>query len=308
MGKGGWLFLLAAALLLGGGGLPGREVEGLQLVTALALDGAGEEMTAVAVTGVRASEEEEPEVLKGAGESMAQACAALRENSSRRAYLGQTEQLLLGEETDLAQALELVVRHRELRMDTLLYIVKGNAGEGLEASAERMAAETGGQDRRSRTVGEILPRLAEGEYTLAPALSVGEEGTLLPAGWAVLGPEGVADWLEGDAAVGAELLLGLGRGQTVALEKGTVEVTGERLRVQGGAVYCGLEGRVVQGAPAAADLGHWGVEKVRAALAAGKDCWGLDRLAAAREPWRWEERKLAVTALKVTGKGRLRGE
>ena len=97
MGKGRWLAVLAGVLLLGGAGPRAREMEELRLVTALALDG-GEEIRATAVTGVRASEDEEPELLTGAGETMAQACAALRESSARRAYLGQTEQLLLGRE------------------------------------------------------------------------------------------------------------------------------------------------------------------------------------------------------------------
>lgn len=306
MGKGRWLAVLAGVLLLSGAGPRGREMEELRLVTALALDG-GEEIRATAVTGVRASEDEEPELLTGAGETMAQACAALRESSARRAYLGQTEQLLLGEGMDPLQAMELVARHRELRLDTLLYIVRGNAGEGLAGSAGRMAAETGGQDFRGRTVGEILPRLAEGEYALAPALKPGEDGGLVPGGWAVLGREGVAGWLEEDAAVGAQLLLGLETGKTITIEGGTVELTGVTLRIQGEKLRCRLEGRVLQGTPSAEALGAWGEEKLAAALAEGKDCWGLDRLGAALEPWQWEARRgLDVSKLRIEGKGRLR--
>ena len=278
MGKGRWLAVLAGVLLLGGAGPRARE-----------------------------SEDEEPELLTGAGETMAQACAALRESSARRAYLGQTEQLLLGEGMDPLQAMELVARHRELRLDTLLYIVRGNAGEGLAGSAGRMAAETGGQDFRGRTVGEILPRLAEGEYALAPALKPGEDGGLVPGGWAVLGREGVAGWLEEDAAVGAQLLLGLETGKTITIEGGTVELTGVTLRVQGEKLRCRLEGRVLQGTPSAEALGAWGEEKLAAALAEGKDCWGLDRLGAALEPWQWEARRgLDVSKLRIEGKGRLR--
>ena len=208
---------------------------------------------------------------------------------------------------DPLQAMELVARHRELRLDTLLYIVRGNAGEGLAGSAGRMAAETGGQDFRGRTVGEILPRLAEGEYALAPALKPGEDGGLVPGGWAVLGREGVAGWLEEDAAVGAQLLLGLETGKTITIEGGTVELTGVTLRVQGEKLRCRLEGRVLQGTPSAEALGTWGEEKLAAALAEGKDCWGLDRLGAALEPWQWEARRgLDVSKLRVEGKGRLR--
>ena len=156
-------------------------------------------------------------------------------------------------------------------------------------------------------MGEILPRLAEGEYALAPALKQGEDGGLVPGGWAVLGREGVAGWLEEDAAVGAQLLLGLETGKTITIEGGTVELTGVTLRVQGEKLRCRLEGRVLQGTPSAEALGAWGEEKLAAALAEGKDCWGLDRLGAALEPWQWEARRgLDVSKLRIEGKGRLR--
>ena len=155
-----WALLLPALVAAGGvWAMPqAKEPEALQLITALAVD-RGEEITVTAVTGVRASEDEEPEVLKGEGDSLTAACGDLRENSSRRAYLGQTQQLLVGEGCDLKRVLDFTAEHRELRLDTLLYIVKGAAGPALEASAQITAAETGGQDPRGVTVGEVLPRM-----------------------------------------------------------------------------------------------------------------------------------------------------
>ena len=113
-----------------------RELEERKLVSALAVD-EGERTTVTAITGVRVSEDEKPEVLTGSGDSLAAACRELRGGSSRRAYLGQAEQLLLGESQDLEKALDFVTTDRELRLDTLLYIVKGNAGEALSASGDR---------------------------------------------------------------------------------------------------------------------------------------------------------------------------
>ena len=92
-----------------------RELEELKLVTALAFDGT----RVTALTGVRVTEDEEAQVLTGEGKSLAEACNDLRVASSRRAYLGQTGQLLLGEGQNTAQALDFVLQDRELRLDTL---------------------------------------------------------------------------------------------------------------------------------------------------------------------------------------------
>lgn len=273
MKKYGLLLGLAALLAAGAFGLlpKGREMEELKLVTALAFD--GDQVTAL--TGVRVTEAEEAQTLTGKGESLAQACGQLRTSSSRRAYLGQTQQLLLGEGQETAKALDFVLLDRELRLDTLLYIVKGDAGEGLAGALEQTAEETGGEDPRGRTVGETLTRLTQGYCAPVPALCKIEEGGLGPAGWAVLGSSGVLGFLEDKAAEGADLLLGLGAGKVAVLPGGSVELTGVRVGNGKGNVTCTLTGRAVQGEPAAEELKAWGEERLRAALAAGWDCWGL---------------------------------
>lgn len=304
-----WALLLAALVAAGGlWAMPrAREPEALQFITALAVD-SGEEVSVTAVTGVRSSEQEEPEVLKGKGGSLAAACGDLRENSSRRAYLGQTQQLLVGEGRELEKTLEFVMDHRELRLDTLLYIVKGAAGPALEASAQRTAAETGGQDPRGVTVGEVLPRLAEGEWAAVPALAPGEDGQLAPAGWAVLGPGGVAGYLEGDAALGAALLSGKAGGQAVTLENGAVELSSARCWASGGEVRCRLTARTAQGQPEEEALAAWGSKMLQAALEPGWDCWGLRRELAFFRPWTWESaRKTDVRSLTINVEGVLTG-
>ena len=297
--------LLLIALAGGAGALPeSRAVEGLKLVNTLAVDG-GEELSVTALTAVRASEAEEPETFSGAGGSLAEACRRLRESSARRAYLGQTEQLLLGEGCELGESLDFVLVDRELRMDTSLYRVKGNAGKALSASAERAGEETGGRDPRRRTVGQTLARLAEGEYALVPALEPDEEGKLGPAGWAVAGERGVAGYLEEDAALGALLLQGSGAGEVVTLPTGAAELTLVRTWTADGKVRCALEARRAQGEPSLAALEAWGEEKLRAALAPGWDCWGLDRELAALRPWDWETlRGMDVRDLDVEVTGR----
>lgn len=297
MKKSYWVAALALLLAAQGFGIlpKGREMEGLKLVTALAFD----DTKATALTGVRVTEAEEAQVLTGEGESLAAACNELRVSSSRRAYLGQTQQLLLGEDQDTARALDFVLLDRELRLDTLLYIVKGNAGEALAAAVEQTAEETGGEDPRGRTVGEILPRLTQGYLAPVPALRAAEEGGLAPAGWAALGPDGVVGFLEEEAAWGGDLLLGLGTGKVAVLPGGSVELTGVCTRTGRNGLTCTLTGRVVQGNPTEGELEAWGEERLRAALAPGWDCWGLEQ---AQALWGGESVKVSELEIRVTGR------
>ena len=301
-----WILALALVLVAGSlGALPkGREMEELKLITALALD--GDRVTAI--TGVRASEGAEPQVLTGEGDSLAAACNQLRVSSARRAYLGQTEKLLVGEGQDLNQVLEFVLADRELRLDTLLYIVKGEAGVAMAKTAKENAGEEG-KDPRGRTVGELLPRLTEGDYVMAPALREDGEGKLVPAGWAVIGPDGVEGYLEDEAADGALLLAGQGEEKVVTLPGGAVELTGVRSWAVDGRVTCVLTGQVVQGEPSEEELAAWGEKRIRAALRPGWDCWGLDRTLGALRPWDWENiRGTDVSRLEVKVTGKLVGK
>ena len=302
-----WAVVLAVILAARGAGiLPrGQEMEELALITALAVDQAGHGVTVTAVTGVRASQGEEPEVLTGAGKSMAAACRAMELSRATRPYLGQAERLLLGEaqaETGLGETLEFVLADGELRLDTLFYIVRGEAGASLAAAAPETAQETPGEDRRGRTVGETLSRLTEGEYALIPALAPGGEGRLAPAGWAVAGPEGLAGFLEGEAALGADLLAGLGDGEVISLSSGALELTGARCLAKGGRLRCALTAQVSQGEGTAEELEAWGTRCVRAALAPGWDCWGLTRQQRVWAPWTGEQPGAGALDVEVTGK------
>ena len=301
-----WVLTLALLLAAGSlGALPkGREMEELKLITALALD--GDRVTAI--TGVRASEGEEPQVLTGDGESLGLACNQLRVSSARRAYLGQAEKLLVGEGQDLNEVLEFVLADRELRLDTLLYIVRGEAGEPMAKTAKETAGEEG-KDPRGRTVGELLPRLTEGDYVMAPALREDSEGKLVPAGWAVIGPNGVAGYFEEEAGDGAILLAGQGEEKVVTLPGGSVELTGVRSWAMAGQVKCVLTGQIVQGEPTAKELAAWGEKAIRAALRPGWDCWGLDREMGALRPWDWERiQGTDVSNLEVQVTGKLVGK
>jgi len=178
----------------------GRELEELALITALAVDRGEAGIEVTAVTAVRAGEDEEPEVLTGAGEDLAGACDAVQMVRATHAYLGQTDQLLLGEELareELKEVLDAVLVQRELKLDTLLYIVKGRAGEGLAATAPEVAGETPGEDGRGVSLAQVLARLSEGGEAAVPALAAGEDGLLAPAGQAMLSADGLREFRDG---------------------------------------------------------------------------------------------------------------
>ncbi|MCI5704948.1 MAG: hypothetical protein MR272_07050 [Pseudoflavonifractor sp.] len=307
----GWALLLAVVLAARGVGLlpRGREMEELTLVSALAADRAGAAVAVTAVTGVRASQDEEPQVLTGKGQSLAEACRGLGKKGSAVPYLGQADRLLVGEDlarTGLWETLDFVLTDRELRLDTLLYIVRGSAGAALSDAAAQAAKEGGTEDPRGRTVGETLSRLAEGEYAPVPVLEPDGDGALEPAGWAAVGPEGLVRLWTGEAAQGAELLAGLGKGTVVPLPDGSAAaLTGVRTWAKDGEVRCTLTAQSVRGEAQEAALEVWGERQIRAVLSDRLDCWGLDRERGALRPWAWghiENAPVEELAVKVTGR------
>ena len=142
-----------------------------------------------------------------------------------------------------------------------------------------------------------------------PALAQDEHGLLLARGFGLLLPEGLAGWLEGEAARGLELLERRGTG-TVELSGGrAVNVTEVRLRwtpetesgsITGARLTCRLTARLEEGPPAPEkeelerELAALTEGRVRAALdglqARNADCLALERRLAALRPLARESR------------------
>lgn len=174
----------AALLLCFGllGFLPrGQEPEELTLLTELAVDRREGAIGVTALVGVRATEDEEPELLTGEGPALTVAVAALEDSPLRRPYLGQVETLLVGKslEGELEEVLHFVLEHRELKTDSTLYIVEGDAGALLEAWAGETAGKTRPKDPSAVTVGEALARLSQGRPVRVPVLALDEEGKVV---------------------------------------------------------------------------------------------------------------------------------
>jgi len=194
-----YIILILALLGRYVGALPrGREMEELSLITTLAADQTDNGIKVTAVTGVRAGESAKADVLTGTGKDFSKACQDAQKTQALHAYFGQTGQILLGEDLARSSLMEIlagsVLDGRELRLDTFVYIVKGDAGKGLSDTAPKASQETPGEDKRGRTAAQLLAKLCAGETTLAPVLAPNEEGFLLPAGWAVLSPAGLTEF------------------------------------------------------------------------------------------------------------------
>lgn len=111
--------------------------------------------------------------------------------------------------------------------------------------------------------------------------------------------------MEGPAALGADLLMGLGTGKVVTLPHGSVELTVVKSWAQEGMLSCTLTARAVEGAPQAEDLAAWGEQVLTAALEHNWDCWGLDReqeLSQMIDWQRWQDYPVKELEIAVTGK------
>ena len=257
--------LLCLALLSGCGGLPrSREVEQLQLIETLGWD-EGAAGTVVSVSSGPRLSGEAPVLLSARGQSIADALERLRDWSAREelffahirfAVMGEAaarhgagpllDHFERGTQTPLELPL-LVVRG-----DTARTLVTGSGDPEYEATAALASLRRETEQRgtaRFFTVREVAQRLARSGAALCCAVkaesaeehapSAGEGALAVTgAGYAVLKDGALAGYLDRDAALGADLLLGLaGRADYVLSGPGgpvTVELRRSRTRLSAG--------------------------------------------------------------------------
>lgn len=323
--------LLAAALLpLSGcsslsltGLLPyGREIEDMELVRTLGVDGDGTGVTVTASGGTR--EGEEAAVVSGGADTISAAVLTMQSQGSSYLYFGHVGQLLLGEELarrGVGPSLDYVLRDVEMRLEIALYLVRnGSAGEAMEAAArdgsatdrlEALAEDVGlTADTMTRSVKDVLSDLEDRGASFVPALSA--DDALTAAGYGILKDGALVAWADREAALGINLILSRVDADVVEVapageSPAALRVVGARSVVRpvftgdkltGLRVECRVEANLAEGAPAEDDsrrqalrdaLAEVERERLQAALdlatAVNADYLGLCRAAALLAPW-----------------------
>ena len=243
------LLVLLLMLLLTGcrrysGFLPyAREIEDMELIRTLGVDGAGE--TGVAITASGGTSQEETEVVSGQAGTISAAVLELQGEGSSYLYFGHVTQLLLGEELarrGVMPSLDYVLRDVEMRLETALYVVRnGTAGQAIEAAADdgsatdrlEALADDAGLTANSmpRTVKDVLAELDRQGASFLPAV-LADDG-LTAAGYGILKDGALVGWAEGDAALGVNLIFGKVDADVVEVQ--APDGTAAALRVVGAA-------------------------------------------------------------------------
>ena len=242
--------LLAAALLLGGCAAPvrPRELEQLRLVQVLGCDG---EPGAVTVSASSAAGGDDATAcLTARGRSVAEAIREMRADApGAELFFAHVRFAVLGEDAaraGLGPVLDWFARSTQTALAVPLCVVRGGTARELTAgdgAAARLDALRLNADRLGGahcfTLLDTARRLERGGAALSAAVTPvpAEDGALRahPAGYAVWKDGALAGFLDPDAALGADLLLGLPCRAVMALETDdgvvTVELRGCRVRV-----------------------------------------------------------------------------
>lgn len=312
---------LALALLLAGFlpltgcvGVPqSRESGHTAVVSLLAAREAGAQLEITAAAEGRG--EEAPLLFRGRGETPAAAIFDLEDQGRQVVDRAHVEHFLLAADSlqRLPELLSYAFLESQQSTETLLWVVRGEAPEGLFAGDEDLAQrmnvlKTAAQDHQgfaSVTLREAAAVLAEGSSLLLPALERGEDGVAF-WGYALYRGGGFAGWLTGDAALGACLLKGENlcwtasqRGQAMDLQSRGCGVTpvfeGERLT--GLKLLCRVEGMATGGWDSAPEDRQRFQAQIQSQLETaleelqtlGWDGADLLRRAGLKAPRRWEE-------------------
>ena len=238
---------LAALALLSGCSalLHPRQVEDLQLIQTIGFDGSVGNMT-VSVSSGAASEDAVSAQLAAHGASIQTAVQRLQDFSPREElFFGHIRYAAVGEDCargGIVPVLDYFERGTQTQLSVPLFVVKGesaytlvagNGGENeITAALSSLEADTERQgSAHCFTVLEIASRLNRSGAALACAIDpaapegsvpAAEDGTTLAleAGYAVFRGEALGGFLDTDAALGADLLLGFAPQASYVLSDG----------------------------------------------------------------------------------------
>lgn len=278
-----WTLLLSLLSGCGRSAVPyAREMGDMALLRTMGLDAVQDGVELTVSTGER-NGDQEALVLSASGPSVASAVQAVQSLGDSYVYFGHVDQLLLGEELaarGVGPVLDHLAREPQLGLGVDLWVVRdGRAGEavfaggeaGVPARLDRLEADAGmGAANIGCTALELMSVLARGASTCIPALTLapsrqgdggqGAERTLLPDGYAVIRQGKLVCFLQGEEALGLELLQQRADGHVVDVDLNDglrVSLRLEKTRVRcepvfqsgeltGLDVVCDLSARVVQ--------------------------------------------------------------
>ena len=250
------LWAALCLLLTGCGRMPyPREMEDMALLRTMGVDRAGDGVSLTVSTGPRArglqGDREPALVLSAGGASLSAAALSLQGLSDSYVFFGYVDQLLLGEELareDVRGVLDWFARDPELGLGARVWVVRGDARRAVESGGDegvdsrlttlRSDGEMGVASL-SRTAGEVYTDLLEQGSAWLPALSLSDGRGVADGGYAVVKDGALAGYLEGEEALGLELLAGRSSVHVLEERAGEEPVS---LRVTAGPSACRLTG------------------------------------------------------------------
>ncbi len=277
-----WTLLLSLLSGCGRAALPyAREMGDMALLRTMGLDVAQD---GVELTVSTAKQSGRPALaLSATGPSVAYAAQAVQSLGDSYVFYGHVDQMLLGEELaarGVGPALDHLAREPQLGLGVDLWVVQGGrasdavfAGgdEGVPARLDQLEVDAGlGAANIGCTALRLMSVLARGASTCIPALILaparegdggqGGEQTLLPGGYAVIREGKLVCFLQGDEALGVELLqeqvgghivdIDLSGGPRVSLRVEKSDVSCEPVfqdgELTGLNITCALSARVAQ--------------------------------------------------------------
>ena len=234
-----------------------HDVERLLLIQTMGLDRQDGRLVMSVSSGL--GPDEEPALVMSASAFGIEDAIAKLQNYSpeNQLFYAHVQYLLLGQTAaaaDLKSVIDWVDRSPTLRMDTDMLIVRGSARDAVAdtseqatditqrlASLERQARSTGWS---VHTLREVAAALSEGLGALCLAVETTpteqrvfteqmQSDAVIPTGYAVLGTDGLLEFLSPEQSLGAELLTGDPAGLLITVEGDTMEVLDGSARISG---------------------------------------------------------------------------
>ncbi len=234
-----------------------HDAERLLLIQTLGLD-SGEGLYRMSVSSGLGPEDKPALVMSTGSHSIEGAIADLQNLSpENQLFYAHVQYILLGESAAkeaMNDIIRWVDRSPTLRMDTNMLIVKGTAAEAVVGSSEASTDITQrleSLDRQARSTGwtiqtlrDVATALSQGDGALCMAVQTVpaenavftedmQSDAVVPAGYAVLGPEGLVGFLTPEQSLGAALLTRDTTGLLITVAGNTMELLDGSARIEG---------------------------------------------------------------------------